>query len=125
MFVNFLITKNIEYLTEENSCFVILTNYLNEHICRHLKFPSERPFPSLKEELIQTRALIKFFSCEEGRSLNFSAVKRGAHSKEGVHLVWGALSDNYSMSPFVLLRKILISWCGKFMEKSESPTPEN
>ena len=39
IFVNFLILKNKVYLTEENSCFVILRNYLNERLCRHCKFP--------------------------------------------------------------------------------------
>ena len=47
MFVNFLIIKNKEYLTEENYCFVILTNYLNERLCRHCKFPKEHPSPGL------------------------------------------------------------------------------
>ena len=50
--VNFLIIKNKEYLTEENSCFVILTNYLNERLCKHCKFPNELPFPGLSGALI-------------------------------------------------------------------------
>ena len=58
MCVNFLIIKNKEYLTEENSFFVIPTNYLNERLCRHCKFPNEHPFPGLRG------ALVKFFSCE-------------------------------------------------------------
>ena len=70
MFVNFLTIKNKEYLTEGNSCFVILTNYLNERFCRHCKFPNERLFPDLRGD-----------SFKPGRSLHFSAVKRDAHSK--------------------------------------------
>ena len=57
VFVNFLIIKNKDYLTEENFCFVILTNYLNERLCRHCKFSNEQPFPEqpfpdLRQELI-------------------------------------------------------------------------
>ena len=70
MFVNFLILKNKEYLTEEDSCFVILTKYMNERFCRHCKFPNELPFPNLRGP-----------SFKLGRSLKFSAVNRGAHSK--------------------------------------------
>ena len=80
VFVNFLIIKNKEYLTEKNSSFVILTNYLNERFCRHCKFPNERPLPGLRW------ALIKFFSYEEGRSF-----------EGGVHLGRGAVSDNYGI----------------------------
>ena len=82
MFVNFLI-KNKEYLTEENSCFVILTNYMNKRLCRHCRFGNERPFPDLRG------VLIKFFSCEKGRSL-----------ERGAHLDRGALSDNYDIQRF-------------------------
>ena len=88
MFVNFLI-KNKEYLTEENSCFVILTNYMNKRLCRHCKCGNERPFPELRGVLIEAGALIKFFSCEKGRSL-----------EGGVHLDRGALSDNYDIQRF-------------------------
>ena len=75
VFVNFLIIKNKENMTEENSCFVILTNYLNERLCRHCKFPNERPFPGLKGEFDGG-------SFKRGRSSNFSTMKRDAHSKE-------------------------------------------
>ena len=69
--VNFLIRKNKRHLTEEKSCFVILTNYLNERLRRHCK----------------GGALIKYFSCEEGHLF-----------ERGVHSDWGALSDNYGKS---------------------------
>ena len=78
--------KNKEYLTEENSCFVILTNHLNERLCRHYKFPNVRPFPGLRGPLILAGAFIKFFSCEEGRSF-----------EGGVHLGRDPLSDNYGL----------------------------
>ena len=39
--------KNKEYLTEENSCFIILTKILNECLCRHCKFPNEHHFLGL------------------------------------------------------------------------------
>ena len=52
VFVNFLIIKNKECLAEENSCFVIPTNYLNECLCRHCTFPNEYPFPGLRGALI-------------------------------------------------------------------------
>ena len=66
--------KNKEYLTEENSCLVILTYYLNERLCRHCKFPNERPFPGLRKGWRGVGGGV-------GRSLSFSAVERGAHSK--------------------------------------------
>ena len=72
MLVNFFIIKK-QYMTEENSCFVILTNYLNERVCRHFKFPNERPFSGLREGGREGD------SFKPGRLLNFSAVKRGAH----------------------------------------------
>ena len=65
--------QNKEYLTEENSCFVIRTDYLNEGLCRHCNFPNECPFPGLS-----------------GSVIKFLAVKRG------IYLGRGALSDNYS-----------------------------
>ena len=68
-------------MTEENSCFFILTNYLNEALCRHCKFLNERPFPGLRRG--EER------SFKRGRSLNFSAVKRD------VYLGRGTLSDDY------------------------------
>ena len=86
VFVNFLIIKNKEYLTEENSCFVIFTSYLNKHLCRHCKFPNECPFLSLRE------VLIKFFGCEEGPSF-----------EGGIHLGQGAVSDNYSMYKLIVI----------------------
>ena len=58
VFANFLIIKK-QRISRENSCSVILTNYVNEHLCRHCKFPNECPFPGLRG------VLIKFFSCEE------------------------------------------------------------
>ena len=81
-----------EYLTEENSCFVILTNYLNECIGRHSKFPNEHSFPGLREgrgrwRSFKPECLLIFFSCEEGCSF-----------KGDVYLSWGALSDNYGKS---------------------------
>ena len=51
MLVNFLIIKNKEYRAEEN-LFVILTNYLNERLCRYCTFPNERVFPDFRGELI-------------------------------------------------------------------------
>ena len=77
------IKKNKKYLTEENYCLVILTDYLNKRLWRHCKFPNERPFPGLRGTLIYAGALIKLFSCEEGRSF-----------EGGVHLGRNALSDN-------------------------------
>ena len=74
-----VIIKNKGYLTEENSCFVMFTNYLNEHLCRLCKFPNERTFPSLSGR-----------SFKPGRSLSFSAVKRSTHSK-GAFIQAGAL----------------------------------
>ena len=44
--------KKQRYLTKENSCFVILTNYMNERLCRHCKFPNGCPFPGLTGALI-------------------------------------------------------------------------
>ena len=82
--------KNKEYLTEENSCLVILTYYLNERLCRHCKFPNERPFPGLRKGWRGVGGGV-------GRSLSFSAVEKGAHSK-GDHLGRDNLSDNYGMS---------------------------
>ena len=73
MFVNFFIIKNKEYLTGENSCFVILTSYLNEPRSRHCKFPNERLFSSLSRGG-------EGGSFKPERSLNFSAVMRGADS---------------------------------------------
>ena len=64
-----------EYLTEENSCFVILTNYLNECIGRHSKFPNEHSFPGLRGGGGRWR------SFKPECLLIFLAVKRGAHSK--------------------------------------------
>ena len=85
-----------EYLTEENSCFVILSTYLNERLCRHCKFPDECPFPGLGGR-----------SLKPGCSFNFSAVKRSAHLK-GVHLGRGALSDNYGKWLWVWIPLLLL-----------------
>ena len=70
--LNFLIVKNKGDLTADNSCFVILANYLNERLCRNCKFPNECPFLGLRGGGC---------SFKPGHSLNFSAVKKGAHSK--------------------------------------------
>ena len=75
--------KNKEYLTAEISCFVILTNYLNDGLWRQCKFRNECLFPGLRGE---------GHSFKPGSSLNFSFVKRGAH------LGRGALSDNYGIT---------------------------
>ena len=69
-----------EYLTEENSCFVILTNYLNECIGRHSKFPNEHSFPGLRG-WVGVRGGGGWGSFKPERLLVFLAVKRGAHSK--------------------------------------------
>ena len=69
-------TKN---MTEENSYFFILANYLNKRLCR--RFQMSAPFLVWR-----------------GRSLNFSAVKRG------VHLGWGAVLDNHGISSQIYRR---------------------
>ena len=66
LYVKFPIIKSKEYLTEENSCFVVLTKYLNERLNRHCRFPNERPFPGLRGAFIWAGTLIKYFSCEGG-----------------------------------------------------------
>ena len=57
MFVNFLSIKNKEYLTGEN--FVIHTNYLNQRLCRHCKFPNERSFPGSRGDGVGHKTNIK------------------------------------------------------------------
>ena len=79
MIVNFLIIKNKEYLTEENSCFVILTNYLNKHFSWYCKFLNKSLFPGLRGH-----------SLKPGRLLNFCPGKRRAQSK-GIFIQAGAL----------------------------------
>ena len=79
MFANFLIIKNKEYLTEENSSSFILASNVDERLYKHCKCPNEQPFPCLRGALI-------ILSYEEGRSF-----------KGDVHLGWGALSDNYGI----------------------------
>ena len=90
MFVNFFSIKNKEYLIKENSYFFILTNYLNECLCRHCKSPNECPFPGLR-----------------GRSLNFSAVKKG------FQLGRDAFLNNFS----ICFPQKLLQWRGKLIFK--------
>ena len=81
MFVNFFIIKHKEYLTEENSCFVIFTNWVT---LQALQISKWAPCSLFEGSTDLSQALIKFFSCKQGRSF-----------EGGVHLGQAAPSDNY------------------------------
>ena len=84
MFVNFLIIKK-QIKSDRRKLLFRHPYKLSERVPLQTLQISEWALLSWFEE-----ALIKFFSCKEGRSL-----------QEGVHLGRGAVSDNYGNRAFV------------------------